>query len=569
MSVNTIPAWTMPDFLTGNTPDEIYEQMIQTDIGNGRTIADVFATEQGSMFYDLCYPSAMQKSLIITEQMALALQAAFPQYAWGTFLDLHGTTYGLTRLQATASTVTLTLTGTAGTVVPSGSIFSTVPDANGFSVKFAIDAAATIPAGGSVLAAATSTTTGANQNVVAGSIINIVSAMSGLTSVNNLLPAIGGSDVETDAAFRLRILQKTANEPGAGSVGDYQRWAGSVDGVGSAKVVPNWNTTYGDGYGAVKILLLSPEGEPVTATVAENVQGVIWPATKASVTLAVVTDGACELTTAHTFGTSATTPAGILFSPVEPVSISGAGTTNVECAAVEPGPRGNVASSSIDTVVNAPSAVTGVSNAAAATGGAATYEGYAPFGAVVTCKPYDTVAITYAVRAVYDAGGISESTIIERWRDAIQAYYPDAKEDGTNGTIRLTKVLGLLLGIDNVRDAQLMSATINGTTYTTATDTYSLGADEYPVTADVKLMWAITFLVETSAHAPIAGVSVEDAEGTVLGTTDANGNLTTYVESGTHLFSFSHASYQPQSTSIVVAGADVAATDATVEMTAV
>ena len=569
MSSITVPTWELPEFLSGNSPDEIYEQMKQTDIGNGRTIEDAFATEQGSMFYDLCYPSAIQKSLMVTEQMVLALQAAFPQYAYGPFLDLHGNTYGLTRLQSTKSAVSLTLTGTSGTTVPAGAIFSTVPDSNGFSVKFAIDAEAVIPAGGSVVAPATSTVEGSSQNVIAGSVTNIVSAMSGLTAVTNPLPATGGSDRETDAAFRIRILQKTANEPGAGAVGDYQRWAGAVDGVGSSKVIPNWNSTYGGGFGDVKILLLSPEGEPVSQEVADNVQSEIWPATPASVDLTVTTDGVCELTTSHLFGTSSTTPAGILFRPTVPVSISGAGTTSVACIAVEPGPRGNVAIGDIDTVVSAPPAVTAVENAAASTGGAATYEGYAPFGAIVTCKPYDTVPIVYAVRVVYDSTGISESTIIDRWRDAIQAYYPDAKEDGANGTLRIGKSLGLLLGIENVRDAQLMYVTVNGAAYTSPTATYAFAADEYPVTSDIRLMWAITFLVETAAHSPISGVAVEDASGVLLGTTDTNGNLTVYVESGVHLFSFSHASYHPQSTSVAVSGADVAAVDATVEMTAV
>ena len=569
MSVVTIPAWTLPDFLADNSPDEIYEQMKQTDIGNGRTIEDAFATEQGSMFYDLCYPSAIQKSLIVTEQMALALQAAFPQYSFGSFLDLHGNTYGLTRLQATHSAVSLTLAGTVGTTIPEGALFSTVPDSNGFAVKFATDAESVIPAGGSVVVATTSTAEGSNQNVIAGSVTNIVSAMAGLTTATNPLPAIGGSDVETDTAFRTRILQKTANEPGAGSMGDYQRWASAVDGVGHAKVVPDWNTGYGDGYGAVKILLLSPEGEPATQEVSDNVQAIIWPATPAAVDLTVTTDGACELTTAHLFGTSSTTPAGILFHPVIPVTIAGAGDTTVACIAVEPGPRGNVAIEDIDTVVSAPDAVTGVENAAAATGGAATYEGYAPFGAIVTCKPYDTVPIIYAVRVVYDSSGISESTIIDAWREAIQTYYSDSKEDGTNGTLRIAKVLGLLMGIENVRDVQLMYATVNGVAYTSASDTYSFGADEYPVTADIRLMWAITFLVETSAHVPISGVAVEDAAGVSLGSTNGSGNLTVYVESGSHLFSFAHSSYQPQSTTIVVAGADVAAVDATVEMTAV
>lgn len=570
MSVITIPTWTRPDFLADYTPEQIYEVMKQTDIGNGRTIADVFATEQGSMFYDLCYPSAIAKSLMITEQFDLALQAAFPQYAYGSFLDLHGATYGITRLQATAATVTLSFTGTTGTSIPLGSVFGTIPDANGFSVKFTTDAILTLAAGAGTVTA-TSSTTGANQNVVAGTVTNLLAAMAGLTAVTNPLPALGGTDIETDTAYRQRILQKTSSEPGAGAVSDYERWAKTVDGVGTAKILSDWNTTYGAGWGAVKILLLSSEGEPVSNTVADNVQGIIWPAERATVTIAVTTDAACELLTTDLFATSGTTPAGIQFKPTANVTIASATTTAVPCEAVEPGLRGNVAINSIDTIVHADAHVTGVINSAgAATGGIADYDGLAPFGAVVTVKPYDAVAITYAVSVIYDNTVVSEGTIIETWRDAIQAYYETAKADSSNGLVRFNKIMGLLLSIEGVRDATVYSIDVDGTVQaTTPLGSYALGIDEYPVTADIQLMWHIPFLVETSAHAPISGVTIIDKTGTVIDTTDASGLADAYVETARHTFTFQHASYTTESITLDVNGADIPVADATVTMTAV
>ena len=121
--------------------------------------------------------------------------------AVGTLLDNIAGLTGLTRLAATYSTVTLTLTGTPATVIAAGKR-ARVPG----GAIFALDAAATIGGGGTVDAAATCTTAGAYE-AAASSVTEIVDSVSGWTSVTNAADATIGSQIETDSALRTRREQ--------------------------------------------------------------------------------------------------------------------------------------------------------------------------------------------------------------------------------------------------------------------------------------------------------------------------------------------------------------------------
>ena len=63
-------------------------------------------------------------------EMQLILDAAFPQTAWGEYLTRHAEAHGVFRKTATQSNVILTITGTANTIIPKGSLFSTDNDGN-------------------------------------------------------------------------------------------------------------------------------------------------------------------------------------------------------------------------------------------------------------------------------------------------------------------------------------------------------------------------------------------------------------------------------------------------------
>jgi uncharacterized phage protein gp47/JayE len=111
---------------------------------------------------------------------------------------------GLIRKDAEASTVTLTLTGTPATFIPSGSLVSNVDQ----SITVATNSDVTIGSGGSEDVAATATETGP-LTMEAGDMTNIVTPVTGWTSVTNSTDGIDGRDTETDIELRERQIRGT------------------------------------------------------------------------------------------------------------------------------------------------------------------------------------------------------------------------------------------------------------------------------------------------------------------------------------------------------------------------
>lgn len=133
-------------------------------------------------------------------QLAAALYGGqFPDGAQGAALANVGQITGQTPYTAKASTTPLTITGTAGTLIPAGSQVS-IPNTQ---TIFATTADLTIPVGGSGTVAAQATATGP-LTAPAGTLTNIVTPIAGWTSVTNAADAVVGRDAETDADFRAR-----------------------------------------------------------------------------------------------------------------------------------------------------------------------------------------------------------------------------------------------------------------------------------------------------------------------------------------------------------------------------
>jgi hypothetical protein len=106
--------------------------------------------------------------------------------------------YFITRMPATATVVSATLTGAAGTVIPAG---AQAADTGGNI--YALASAVTIGAGGTVTGQFVSQVTGPIA-CAAGSLTQIYQAVPGWESVVNTADGVVGSDVETRAAFEAR-----------------------------------------------------------------------------------------------------------------------------------------------------------------------------------------------------------------------------------------------------------------------------------------------------------------------------------------------------------------------------
>lgn len=109
---------------------------------------------------------------------------------------------GITRRDGERSTVTATITGTAGAEVPQGMIARTEPGGDDFRVV----TATIIPAGGSVNAVMESVEIGAIQ-ANAGSLNRLVSLPTGVETITNTDAANQGRPKESDADFRKRYME--------------------------------------------------------------------------------------------------------------------------------------------------------------------------------------------------------------------------------------------------------------------------------------------------------------------------------------------------------------------------
>lgn len=131
--------------------------------------------------------------------------------AAGVVLDDLGTIVGVPRNQATYSTATVTLTGTAGTVILAGAVVE--GGGTDGRARWTLGSDATIAGGGTVTATVTCTTAGA-ISADPGDIGKIVTPQAGWTAVTNAAAASQGNAIETDAAYRLRQQASLASAEG-------------------------------------------------------------------------------------------------------------------------------------------------------------------------------------------------------------------------------------------------------------------------------------------------------------------------------------------------------------------
>lgn len=104
-------------------------------------------------------------------------------------------------------------------------------------------------------------------NVAALLVSELLSPVVGVAAVTNPLATSGGADVETDEAYRTRLLIELGAPQGGGTIADYERWALSYPEVGFVTVLPLWA-----GAGTVKVVVTDPDNNPVSAAVLTKIQ---------------------------------------------------------------------------------------------------------------------------------------------------------------------------------------------------------------------------------------------------------------------------------------------------------
>ncbi|KMO85838.1 hypothetical protein AB840_11195 [Megasphaera cerevisiae DSM 20462] len=132
----------------------------------------------------------------ISQVLQIVYNNRSPKTAVGTGLDSIVKLNGIVRKSASYSTCVLTLTGTSGTVISSG----TCTDTNGYKWELPTDTTLT---GTTTEVTATCETIGAIEAAI-GTITTISTPQKGWTAVTNDVAAVTGTAVETDTEIRAR-----------------------------------------------------------------------------------------------------------------------------------------------------------------------------------------------------------------------------------------------------------------------------------------------------------------------------------------------------------------------------
>lgn len=168
----------------------------------------------------------------LDETLQQAYNSKDPAKAVGYDLDVVCALTGTTRSKGTPSNVTVTLTGTPGTVVAAGSIIKS----HTTGTSWVIDQTVTLT-GGTATVGVTCTVVGPTQ-ADAGTLTQIATTVGGWTGVTNVAPATPGTDAQDDAS--LRIERSTAvGRPGNNQVDSTLGELYAVTGVRRVKAYEN------------------------------------------------------------------------------------------------------------------------------------------------------------------------------------------------------------------------------------------------------------------------------------------------------------------------------------------
>lgn len=197
----TLAAQVTPTGIVAPTYADILAQLtiaMQTIFGSDIVLTP--DSQDGQMI------AVFAQAIFDANNMAVAVYNAFsPATAQGTGLSSVVKINGLKRNVSSSSTVTMTLTGQAFTVIAAG----VVGDNLQLGQQWALPLNTTIPLAGTVDVTATCLTPGAVA-APSGTLTNILTPTAGWQTATNRFAAVPGAPVEQDAALRRRQSQAVA-----------------------------------------------------------------------------------------------------------------------------------------------------------------------------------------------------------------------------------------------------------------------------------------------------------------------------------------------------------------------
>jgi len=170
------------------------------------------------------------------------------------YLERWAAVWNISRKAADYAVGNVTFTGVEGSSIPAGTLV-----ARSDGTEFATDAIGTI-SGGSASLAVTAVEAGDAGNTAETTSLTLVNPVTGIDQDSTVGTGglTSGTDEETDADLRDRLLLRIRKPPQGGSSADYEQWALEVSGVTRAWVFPN-NT----GPGTVGVTFVDDNSDPI------------------------------------------------------------------------------------------------------------------------------------------------------------------------------------------------------------------------------------------------------------------------------------------------------------------
>lgn len=176
----------------------------------------------------------------------IALQSN-PYTATGEYLEAWAGLKKIYREAATYAVLSVTWSGTKGTVLPAG---TEVTRADG--VTYTTLADGTVGSAGTVTVSVTASDSGTDSNAEVGTQVSLGSAVTGIQSTGAVVEVVTeGTAQELDAALRTRMLKAYQSTARGGSQSDYESWALDATGVTRA-----WVNPIGAGAGTVVVYVM-------------------------------------------------------------------------------------------------------------------------------------------------------------------------------------------------------------------------------------------------------------------------------------------------------------------------
>ena len=255
----------IPEFLKKCEEKEVLDEMFSL-------IPDIYDKSEGQHYYNFVRPTANVVSQLRGFDIPRAIALIWPKYAHDEYLEKHAELRNIKRKEAQYATGFLTIKGKPETIIPEGYMVST-ESKNGIESKdYVTTKPCVIGVDGIVEVEARAKEAGKNGNTATNTIIVNATQYDDVTSITNANPFTGGVDEETDEDLYARVHDFDAmlGDTNVGNPADYKRWAESVSGTGSAKVV-----RAKDNSGLVKIILTDGNNEPATDELCEKVYNYI------------------------------------------------------------------------------------------------------------------------------------------------------------------------------------------------------------------------------------------------------------------------------------------------------